>query len=199
MSENNKTIAIFDFDNTITNRDTLFDFFLFSFGKKKFMFKIILLTPVLILTKLKFLSAQKGKQILLKSFLNGISALDFQNFCINYKHRISNILKKEAIKKIHWHIHNNHETIILSASIEDWIKPWASEIGINIVLGTELDKTGFYLSGNIKGLNCKGKAKLDRLIERLPNYQDYTIYAYGDSKADRYILNIANYPFFKKF
>ena len=48
-------IALFDFDGTITKKDTLFDFIIFAVGYKTFIIKLISLVPFLILYTLKII------------------------------------------------------------------------------------------------------------------------------------------------
>ena len=48
-------------------------------------------------------------------------------------------------------------------------------------------------------LNCHGKEKVRRINEAF-NLADYSsVYAYGDTPGDRYMLAIANYKFYKPF
>ena len=56
------TIAAFDFDGTITTKDTLFDFVKFHVGSKNFYKGLIFLSPILILYKLGFIRNDIAKQ-----------------------------------------------------------------------------------------------------------------------------------------
>ena len=47
--------------------------------------------------------------------------------------------------------------------------------------------------------NCYGINKLRFLKKEYNNLNDYYIYAYGDSKSDKHILNIADEPFYRRF
>jgi hypothetical protein len=55
-------------------------------------------------------------------------------------------------------------------------------------------RIGDYLTGRLLGKNCYGPEKVQRLKTLLGSLEDYVIYTYGDSKGDRELLAIAQYP-----
>jgi hypothetical protein len=55
-------IAFFDFDGTITRKDTMFEMVKFSHGKKEFYKGLLKITPWLVGLKLGLVSAQKAKE-----------------------------------------------------------------------------------------------------------------------------------------
>ena len=62
---NKPALALFDFDGTITTRDTLFEFIMYSKGKARFFSGFMLLAPVLTLFKAGVISNSKAKQIVM--------------------------------------------------------------------------------------------------------------------------------------
>lgn len=194
-----KAIAIFDFDGTITTKDTLFDFTKFYHGKLKFISGMLLLSPILALHKLGLLSAEKAKQTFISFFFKGQYCDKFNQVCDEYESQINKILNPDAIKKIKWHQQQGHLVIINSASVENWIQPWAESIGISIILATRIEVINTQLTGRFIGKNCNGREKVVRFRETFPNTTNFPIYAYGDSSGDKELLAIANYPFFRKF
>lgn len=194
-----KAIAIFDFDGTITTKDTLFDFTKFYHGKLKYTCGIFILLPILVLHKLGFISAEKTKQIFISFFFKGENIGKFNRICGEYTSRIDTILNEEAIKKIKWHQQQGHLVIINSASVENWIQPWADLIGIETVIATKIEVTDKLLTGKFLSKNCNGIEKVVRFREIFTNTSGCPIYAYGDSSGDKDLLSIANYPFFRKF
>ena len=78
--------------------------------------------------------------------------------------------------------------IIISASYELWIVPFCKKLGIKYVIGTKTNN-----DGTIKGKNCKGKEKLIRLAEVIPNA--VIINSYSDSESDLPILEVAQNAF----
>ncbi|MBF0576100.1 HAD family hydrolase [Dysgonomonas sp. GY617] len=194
MSLQNKTIAAFDFDGTITTKDTLFDFIRFYIGKHNLLKGLIILSPILISYKLGFTRNDIAKQKLFSYFFKDKSIQEFNKVSIDYAKRIKEIVRPEILEKIKWHQAQNHIVIIISASIVNWIKPWASEINIKTVLGTEIEVKSNIIEGVFSSKNCYGQEKINRLIAQYPNRDEYVLYAYGDSRGDKELLAFSDHP-----
>jgi HAD superfamily phosphoserine phosphatase-like hydrolase len=80
---------------------------------------------------------------------------------------------------------------VVSASPENWVKPWCDARNIQC-LATRLEVIDQKISGNIHGENCYGEEKVRRIKEafRLEAYQ--RIIAYGDSRGDKEMLELAD-------
>ncbi|PXV67523.1 HAD superfamily hydrolase (TIGR01490 family) [Dysgonomonas alginatilytica] len=188
------TIAAFDFDGTITTKDTLFDFIRFYTGSGKLLKGLIKLSPTLILYKLGFIKNDVAKQKLFSYFFKNKNIDEFNKISLDYIGRIHEIVRPAILKKIEWHQEQNHIVIIVSASIVNWIKPWASEMGIRTVLSTEIEVKNNIIEGSFSSKNCYGQEKVNRLLAQFPNRNEYILYAYGDSAGDKELLALADYP-----
>lgn len=193
MSLQNKTIAAFDFDGTITTKDTLFDFIRFYIGKHNLLKGLIILSPILISYKLGFTRNDIAKQKLFSYFFKDKSIQEFNKVSIDYAKRIKEIVRPEILEKIKWHQAQNHIVIIISASIVNWIKPWASEMNIKTVLGTEIEVKNNIIEGVFSSKNCYGQEKVNRLIAQYPNRDEYVLYGYGDSRGDKELLAFSDH------
>lgn len=195
-----KTIAAFDFDGTIIKNDSLWSFLKFTTKFHELILGLAILSPVLVLYKLRMFSNWKAKQILFSYFFKGMPLEEFNRYCVKFKSNITRSVNNDAIDKILVHKKNKDEVLIVSASIENWIIPWAESYDLNIVLATkiEIDKNGC-LTGKFLTANCYGKEKVARLLEFYPNKNDYTLYAYGDSRGDKELLEFSDFSFYKKF
>jgi len=194
------TIAVFDFDGTITNKDTLLEFIKFSKGKGRLYFGFLLFSPLLMAMKLKIYPNWKAKQHLFSYFYKNVSIEIFNNWSNDFSFEIEKILRFDAIEKLNFHKRNGDKIVIISASIENWIKPWAEKAGIETVLATkiEIDKSGL-LTGNFLTKNCYGQEKVNRLLEIFPDRSKNKIIAYGDSRGDKELIQLADEGFYKKF
>lgn len=187
-------IVAFDFDGTITSRDTLFDFIKFYAGAKKLFKGLIILSPILVSYKLGLIKNDTAKQKLISHFFKGQSIEKFNQISQDYVQRIQEITRLEVLEKIRWHQAQKHTIIIVSASISNWIKPWAKEIGIETVLATEILIKNNLIEGTFSSKNCYGQEKVNRLLTKFPNRSEYTLYAYGDSDGDKELLALSDYP-----
>lgn len=70
-----KQLALFDFDGTITTDDSLIKFIRFVVGDAKTLWGMLLLSPMLIIYKLKLISNYKAKQMMWRSMMLVIKAI----------------------------------------------------------------------------------------------------------------------------
>jgi phosphatidylglycerophosphatase C len=192
-------IAFFDFDGTITRRDTLFEIVKFVKGSGALYRGLLVLSPALVLMKLKVLDNETVKQLFLKYFFRNMSAQEFSTACADFcVKRLPALIRPDALEAIRSHQQQGHLVSVVTASAGEWVQPWCTAIGIGCI-ATNLEIINTRITGKIKGENCNGPEKVRRIREQydLTNYGE--IYAYGDTNGDRPLLGIATHPFFRKF
>jgi HAD superfamily hydrolase (TIGR01490 family) len=194
-----KKLALFDFDGTITSRDTLLDIALYSKGPMLFFLTICRLVPSFFFFKFKKISNHQFKEKFLELFFKGNSLTTFEKLCLEYtEKRLPKIIRSKALKKIRDLKNENIELAIVSASPELWIKPWAQLNGFSRVIATELEFENGVLTGKLGGLNCYGYEKAERVKQNY-NIDDYYILAFGDSRGDKELLELAKEPYYRVF
>jgi len=201
-----KVIAAFDFDGTVTTRDSLLPFLLKNFGAAAVFFKSFSIILELAGFCLGWTSRKKAKEALLTCFLKGMKEnelnLRAEAFADN---DLPCYVRPEALKKIAWHKEQGHTLVLISASIENYLTPWASSLGFERVLSSKLELAADHtVTGRLIGENCWGQEKVRRLEEAFGKKVDeggsrYTLYAYGDSRGDLELLAYADHPFFRKW
>ena len=194
-----KIIAFFDFDGTITTKDTLLEFIKFSKGELHFYVGFLLNSPWLIAYKLKIISNQMAKERVLRFFFGGTSMVEFSGRCLEFKKiRMKDLIRTRAIHEIKLLKNKGAEVVIVSASPENWIRDWAEEMGVQLI-ATRLMVNNDRLTGKIEGKNCYGKEKVNRIRE-LYNLADFDqIFAYGDSGGDIPMFGLASTFFYRPF
>ncbi len=192
-------LALFDFDGTITTDDSLIKFIRYAVGNIKTLYGLTLLFPTLLLYKLKLIPNYIAKQSLLTFFFKGMNEKQFKELAKDYSlNHIKTILRPKAMDKIQWHKDRGHKIIVISASIECWIKPWCDEHKLDLV-ATRLEIKETMVTGKLMTKNCYGLEKVTRLREAYNlNEYDY-IYAYGDSRGDKELMDLADEKFYKPF
>ena len=189
MTEEKQRIAVFDYDGTLLKCNSLIEFIRFSKGGWKLLCGLLLFAPLIILMKLGLVESGKTKQKLFSFFFKGDAFSDFNNLCQQFKEKVSKYENEEMTDRLRCHQQQGDKVYIVSASIEQWIKSWGAE-----VIGTkiEVDNDG-KITGRFLSPNCKGKEKVNRLLAKEPNRNDYELYAYGDSKGDDELLRFADH------
>jgi HAD superfamily hydrolase (TIGR01490 family) len=193
------TIAAFDFDGTITTRDTLWEFIKKTHNPLKIAGNLILALPLLLLYKTGFVNNGKAKQTLFSRFYKNWSVEKFNDSGRAFKPVIDACLRPEVYRKLKEHLANGHKVIIVSASIENWILPWAEKEGIEAVIATQIEVSPLgKLTGRFMSPNCYGEEKVRRMLALFPERSRYTLIVYGDSKGDTAMLRLADKNYYLK-
>ena len=191
-------ISLFDFDGTITKRDTLFEIAKFSTGWMQYCINLIVLLPYLFLVKFKLVTNQRGKEIFLRKFFGGISKEEFNQKCISFtKERLPQLIRPGAQSCINEQLKDGNRVVIVSASPSNWIVPWANKYGIEVI-STRLSFHNGRLRG-IEGVNCNGQEKVNRIKQAIDLQAYEKVIAYGDTKGDLPMLALADESHFKPF
>jgi HAD superfamily hydrolase (TIGR01490 family) len=194
-----KQIAIFDFDGTITLKDSFIEFLNFVFGRFATFRGLFALSPILVLYKIKLVSNETAKKRLFSYFFKGMKEGDFSKFCQDFSIEIDKYVNPVALQKLKWHQEQGHQLVIITASVENWIIPWAEKNNINTVIGTRIEIINRLLSGDFASKNCYGPEKVRRFLIEFPDREGYNLYIYGDSRGDRDLLAMADHKFLREF
>jgi len=192
-------LALFDFDGTVTYKDTLLEFIQHSKGSFAFLAGCALLSPALIGMKLKLLPNSRVKEWMLRVFFSGRTIESFDRSCAEFaSKKLPGLVRDKALKEILAHKKKGHRVVVVTASAENWIRKWAEEHEVELI-ATKLETANGRITGNICGRNCNGQEKVERIRQHI-NLTDYHyIYAYGDSPGDMEMLRIATHSYYKPF
>lgn len=215
-------IAFFDFDGTITDRDSLLEFIKYSKGTARFWMGFACCSPWIFAWKVKLISNQRAKERVLRHFFRKMPVTDFEGLCRDFaQQRLPEMIRPKAVGEIRKLQEEGFSVVIVSASPGDWIAPWATAAGTALIASrlerkevktpivpparepgsaaTKEMHTRTVLTGRISGKNCHGQEKVRRIRAdyRLDDYG--SIYAYGDSKGDLPMLALGTRSFFKPF
>jgi HAD superfamily hydrolase (TIGR01490 family) len=195
----NRAIAFFDFDGTITKKDTLLEFIKYSKGNTAFYAGFCLHAHYLLAYKLKIITNQKAKEKILTHFFGNMPLDSFQQFCNRFmQEKIPQLIRPGAYKEIEKLQQNGVKIVIVSASPENWITQWSNQLNADLI-ATRLEFKNNSVTGKIDGFNCHGNEKVRRIKEKF-RLEDFTeIYAYGDTSGDKPMLALAHQRFMKPF
>jgi len=192
-------LALFDFDGTLTKKDSLADFIHFAVGTRKMVAGAFMLSPVFAAYAVKLMHNGAAKQKVLQYFFANWKITDLTALADRYAlHRIPAILRPGALEKIQWHLNHGHTVTVVSASPEIWLKAWTQSLGIALI-GTRLEEDNGRFSGRYAGQNCHGSEKVRRIRERYDLHMFERIYAYGDTSGDKPMLALAHEAFYRPF
>jgi phosphatidylglycerophosphatase C len=194
-----KKLVLFDFDGTLTKKDTLIEFVHFYRGRASYLLGMLMLAPVMALYASRLIPNWKAKQYFLSRYFKGEKIADFNSRCIEFSTTVlPSLMRPDALVAIEAYRKENATMAVVSASAENWVKPWCDRNGI-ICLATRLEVEEGILTGKIKGRNCYGDEKVCRIRETFHLEEYDEVIAYGDSAGDRDMLALAHHQHYKPF
>ena len=195
-----KRIAAFDFDGTITCKDTLIEFLRFAGGSARFYAVFALYSPLLVLMKLKLYSNQKAKEKIFAHYFKGMPIEQFNDLCLRFfEQKGQSLIYADAKAQIAKYKEQGDEVVIISASIENWVYHFAEALKADKLLSTQVEVQEGNLTGRFLTANCYGKEKVNRLLNAYPERENYYLIAYGDSRGDKELLQLADEQHYKQF
>jgi phosphatidylglycerophosphatase C len=190
-----RTVAVFDFDETLSTRDNVIPFMRRVGGPRRFAAAVITAAPALALRRRDDAKARAVHRIFAGRSAAGVHA-EGEQFATEV---IEHHLRDEAVAKAAWHRSEGHELLIVSASLDAYLEPIGARLGFDAVLATRLEvATDDRLTGRLDGPNVRGPEKVVRL-ERWLDGAPATVWAYGDSGGDRELLARADHPMYRTF
>ncbi len=190
-------LALFDFDGTVTFRDSFADFIKYAVGHTRFLVGVARLTPVLAGFLLGLIPAWRAKELMSIYFFGGRDARKFEELASRYsREELPKIVRKIARERMEWHRQRGDTVVVVTASIDLWLKDWCKTRQVELI-ATMLEVKDGRVSGRFLTKNCNGREKVRRVEERF-NLSDFDyIYAYGDRPGDRPMLAMANERYYR--
>jgi phosphatidylglycerophosphatase C len=194
-----RRIAFFDFDGTITTKDTLLEIIKYQKGVSKFYTGFLLCSPYLVAWKLGLIPNYAAKERVMRFFFSKTPIDEFQRKCDAFATEVlPSLLRPKALEEIKRLQQAGAEVVIVSASPGNWSQQWRKTLGIES-LATRLQVKDSKITGRFDGKNCHGEEKVCRIRDayELSAYDE--IYCYGDSNGDKPMLGLATIAFYRPF
>ncbi|MGB9748165.1 MAG: HAD-IB family phosphatase, partial [Bacteroidales bacterium] len=124
---------------------------------------------------------------------------DFSSLCFSFnKDELNKLIYPAALASIEEYRKAGDRVLIITASAENWVKPWCDACQVECI-GSKLETKDGKLTGRLLGKNCYGEEKVRRLLEVAdPKMYDEFI-VYGDSRGDYALGQIATRFFYRQF
>ncbi len=194
-------LALFDFDGTISSRDS-FLLFMWWTNRTRLLLTMVRRFPGIIKYKLKYEPNQRLKERFLTDMFAGQSLESFQQnaerFC---EQCLPSIIRPDFWQRHEWHKKQGHTLVVVTATPREILEPWSRLNGMEIC-GSELETdSNDRLTGRLAGRNCMGEEKVVRIGKHYEISAYPEVYAYGDTSGDLPMLGLAapKNRFFKPF
>ncbi len=195
------TIHAFDFDGTLTRRDTLLEYIRYVKGNKEFLIGFLKHLHLLIMMKLGIMPNWKTKRIIFQYFFGGMTLEKFNEYCEKFAKEKASLLRKKGMVAVNKAVMDGDQVVIISASIENWVEPFFRfQVSNHInIIGTKIQVVDGKLTGRFLTKNCYGEEKVRRLLKQYPDRKEYKLVAYGDSRGDHALLDFADEGHYREF
>lgn len=195
-----QVVALFDFDLTLTTKDTFLDFCIFACG----IYACMRTVPRVLRASLvrdETLRNAAMKKALLSGLFHDWSLDRIRASGRTYAQvQLPRLLRPAAWERLKWHQDQGHRVIVVSASLDVWIGPFCGARDIEWIATGLADKNDSW-SGEFDPPNCHGQEKARRIHALLGPQENSKrfIHAYGDSRGDREMLALANAAYYRSF
>jgi phosphatidylglycerophosphatase C len=192
-------IVAFDFDGTLTVRDSFAAFLAWRAGPTRLALGLARLAPAAARYALDH-DRRRFKAAATQEFLSELTPATLQMEAERFADQVfTRLMRPDALATWSRWRAEGARCVIVTASPELIVTPFGRRLGAEAVLGTRLaiDASG-RLTGAIAGPNCRGPEKVVRLLEAL-GPQVRLAAAYGDTAGDREMLAIAEVAGMKVF
>ncbi|WDF46782.1 HAD family hydrolase [Chryseobacterium sp. KACC 21268] len=193
-----KKLYLFDFDGTLTYKDTMFLFLKF-YNPAKYSFQFLKHVPLFILLKLKLASAEAVKKSFISSILKGESKYQIEKKAkLFFEENYPSLFRENALDFINNINRENTESYIVSASLDIWVKPFAEKFDMTL-LATKAEFKDDIFTGKFVGKNCNKDEKVCRIEAELGDKKFDKIIAFGDTSGDKPMFKFANESHYRFF
>jgi phosphatidylglycerophosphatase C len=179
-------VAAFDFDGTLTRRDTFVPFLRRVAGTRALLVAMAAEVPAVARRDRNGVKAGVVRRLFAGRRVAEVTAMG-ERFADDI---VARRLRADTVTTLRWHQHEGHRTVIVSASLRAYLAPVAADLGIDHVICTELEERDGVFTGELVDGNCRGLAKADRLQSWIGADRG-ELWAYGDSSGDDELLALA--------
>jgi HAD superfamily hydrolase (TIGR01490 family) len=189
-------LALFDFDGTITTGDSFLPFIRFAVPRPRAIAGTLLLSPMIAGYELGCVRATTMRAAVTRVAFCGRPEQELSELGLRYAQTLRRHMRREALDRIAWHQAHGDRVVIVSASLEPYLRGVSLELGVELIC-TQLEVRAGTLTGRYAGGDCTGEEKARRVRARYDLERYPVVYAYGDTSEDHALLQLASKRYFR--
>jgi phosphatidylglycerophosphatase C len=198
-----RVVAAFDFDGTLTWRDTLLPFLRRLLGGPTLLWVLFVCSPWLLAYLLRLISNHRAKAVLLHAALTGRKTADVARVAQAFvRDDMPLQWRPWGMQQLRQHQRAGHRCLLVTASTSPYMHLVGTSLGVDAVLCTEMEVADDRYTGRMATPNCHGEEKVRRLQAWLA--AEYAgqptpeLHAYGDTKGDLPMLRLAQVAWYRE-
>jgi len=185
-------LALFDFDGTLTTRETFPDFMRYAVARPRLLVGGVLLAPVVFGYRRGWVAGNPTRASIVQMGLRGVDAVRLRMQGEAFARDVlPGVLRPEAMARLAWHRERGDRIVVVSGGLEVYLAPWCAAQGVELACSVLAERDG-RITG-YGGRQCVGEEKVRR-VRALCDPQAYAaIHAYGDTHEDNAMLAMAHH------
>ncbi len=190
---NNQKLAIFEFDGTVIEGNSMFLFFReVSGGAIPYIWGLLSTSGIAMCRALRLCSKKTYYQHLTRHFLRGMTREEIMAASRQFLFVLNKSVRGKVIAGIQKRRLDNYRMVLMSEGLADVIRPWAAQFGISDVMARELE---YDSDGRFTGSFAKtddGLADLESTLQnKLNATQSDEVLAVSRRRKNAYLEKIA--------
>ena len=189
-------LALFDFDGTITFKDSFAPFIRAAVHPSSSLGRIRLL-PLIAGYRTGIVSASTTRSKIASVVFRGRQESEIRELGASYaRETLPGTVRPKAIERIAWHKAQGDTVVVVSAALDVYLAEWCRLASLHVIC-TQLEVIDGVLSGQYRNGDCTGPEKSRRIRQRYRLEEFAEIYAYGDTSEDSDMLSLAHHRYFR--
>lgn len=185
-------LALFDFDGTLTTRETFPDFMRYAVPRWRLLAGGALLAPVVFGYRRGWVAGNPTRASIVQVGLRGVQARRLRAHGDAFAREVlPGLLRPEAMEKLAWHRERGDRIVVVSGGLDVYLAPWCAAQGLELACSVLAERSG-RITG-YAGAQCVGEEKVRRIRALCDPKAYVAIHAYGDTHEDMAMLAMAQY------
>lgn len=192
-----RRVAAFDFDGTLTPRDTLVPFLARSYGRRRLLQAAAAVGPPWRI-EAEVHRRDHAKAQLLRRLTRGDDPARLHELGRRYAEQLEAILVPTMRERVEAHRRAGHELVAVSASLVTYLRPLLLDrldfdevIAVELEVGADGRHTGAMVRPNVRG--PQKEVRLREWLAATGDADDVELWAYGNSSGDAELLAMADH------
>lgn len=184
-------LALIDFDHTVTSCDSYGRFLRHVATPAQLARARWAIGPWLLGYRAGLVPAARLRTRVTRLAFDGREADEIAALATQYARDVlPTLVRPEMLERIGWHRAQGHELVLVSGSLDLYLRPWCEQYGMALICNRLESREG-RLTGRYAG-GDRGPHKAADIRARYDLSRYARIHAYGDSREDRPMLALAH-------
>ena len=185
-----KPLVFFDFDETLTTRDTVWLFVTFLLNQKPYRHTTrIAVCALNALLKLHLVPNHYFKKYLIRLLLREEPEREMASISARFHETyLDSILNRKIFQCLVRHRIQGNDVYLVSSNFDFVLKPLQQKWNLKGIIATQTEISAGRFTGRLLGHTCHGEEKVTRVIAQFGKERVTQAVAYGDSASDLFLL-----------